>query len=369
MTKLIFIVGATAVGKTNWALELARLIQSKKQTSVGILNSDSIQIYKDLNIGSAKPDLSSYPNINFYLFNELQAPQVGTAGFFRKKALEILHEKLPNETLLTVGGSGFYLQALEKGMYPVKAQSLKKEIAQPLSKNSGLNLDFHFHRNGEKHRKIKQDPYKNINLDSSDLNFSVKPVIPAKACPRESGGGNLQKESQNSNRISIKELYQELMQKDPEMAAKISPNDKYRILRALDLIKTEGKTVSQIKKEFKETELPWPYLKIGLQIPKAELLKRVRQRAKTMIQKGLIEETQHLIDKGFKNWKPLSSVGYKSARLYLEGKINKEDLESSIVSQTMRLAKKQNTWFKKDKNIQWFDWNLSPLKVYKQIFQ
>ena len=297
MANLIFIVGATAVGKTNLALELADLIQSKKQIPAGILNGDSVQIYKELNIGSAKPDFSSYPKINFYLFNELSAPQTGTAGFFRKRAIEILKNKLPTELILITGGSGFYLQALEKGMYPVPPSHAEKS------------------------------------------------------------------QKQNDR------LYHELKQKDPELAQSISPNDRYRILRALDLMQKEGKTVSQIKKEFKEQILPWPYLKIGLQIPKEQLLKRVQQRTKAMLKKGLIEETQSLIDKGFRGWKPLSSVGYKEVLLYLEGAVKKEDLESLIVSKTMQLAKKQKTWFKKDKTIQWFDWNLPALQVYKQLFK
>ena len=301
MKNLIFIVGETGVGKTNLALELAQLIQSKKQNSSGLLNGDSIQMYKDLNIGSAKPDFSMYPNINFYLFDELPAPQLGTAGFFRKRALEILQNKLNKETIFLVGGSGFYLQALEKGMYPLE-QSFEK-------------------------------------AQSSD---------------------------QTSN---ITKLYQKLEKKDPETAKTINPNDKYRILRALAIMETEGKTISQIKKEFKKQRLPWPYLKIGLKIPKEQLLKRVQQRAKNMLKQGLIEETQALLDKGFKNWKPLSSVGYKEVVLYLEAQIKKEDLEDMIVSKTMQLAKKQRTWFKKDKNIQWLDWNLSALKVYKQVFK
>ena len=324
MTKLIFVVGVTAVGKTDWALELARLIQSDKQTSVGILNADSVQIYKELNIGSAKPDLSNYPDINFYLFNELKAPQIGTAGLFRKKALEVLQEKLSKETILVVGGSGFYLQALEKGMYPVE-QSFKKKSIPSLFENSVLNLDSH-------------------------------------------ESGNIQN-LQNSNQISLTALYKELARKDPETAQKISPKDRYRIVRALDLINREGKTVSQIKQKFKEQKLPWPYLKIGLQIPKEQLLKRVQQRTQDLLKKGLIEETQDLIKKGFKNWKALNSVGYKEVLLYLEGQIKKEDLEPAIVSKTMQLAKKQKTWFKKDKNIRWIDWNISALKVYKQFFK
>ena len=164
-------------------------------------------------------------------------------------------------------------------------------------------------------------------------------------------------------------LYQELKKKDPERARQISPKDKYRIIRSLSLIKSEGKKISQIKKEFKLQKLPWPYFKVGLTLPKEELLKRVKKRAKNMIKEGLIEEIETLIQKGFRNWRPLSSVGYKESLLYLEGKIKKEELVDRIVSGTMSLAKKQNTWFKKDKSIKWLDGNQPALKVYKEIFQ
>ena len=306
MKNLIFIVGETAVGKTDLALNLAKLVQSKRKLPAGILNADSVQIYKELNIGSAKPDFSSRPDINFYLFNELSAPQLGTAALFRARAFEILKNKIFKETIFLTGGSGFYLQALEKGMYPVQAQD-----------------------------KLSSAAYMDYRQKAKDT----------------------------------KELYQELEKKDIETAQKISPNDRYRISRALDLMKKEGKTASQVKREFKARPLPWPYLKIGLRIPKEELLKRVQKRVRDMLKKGLVEETQSLIDKGFKSWKPLSSVGYKEAVLYLEARLKKEDLEAAIVSKTMQLAKKQRTWFKKDKSIQWLDWNLPALKVYKHLFK
>ena len=352
MKKLIFIVGETATGKTDLALELANLAQSKQQTSTGILNSDSVQMYKELNIGSAKPNFSIYPDINFYLFDEISAPQVGTAGFFRKKALDILKDKLQKEILFLVGGSGFYLQALEKGMYPVESSSTK---AMPkILKDTDLNLKSNQNKNG------KSIQNKNFNLDSPLLISHDKSNLSSKS------QSFLNEEDESSK---LKELYQELETKDSKTAKKISPRDKYRILRALALIKTEDKTMSQIKKEFKKQALPWPYLKIGLKIPKEELLKRVQQRTKNMLKKGLIDETQALIDKGLKNWKPLRSVGYKEVLLYLENQIKKEELEPLIVSKTMQLAKKQRTWFKKDQNIKWLDWNLPALKVYKELFK
>ena len=295
MNSLIFILGPTAVGKTNWALQWA------EQSSACILNSDSIQAYKDLKIGSAKPDFRKHPKITHYLFDEVSAPHVWTAGNFRRKSLEVLRKELLERKVFVVGGSGFYIQALEKGMYKVKASDPKIV-----------------------------DKWKNKELSY---------------------------------------LYELLKKRDPETAKQISSKDRYRILRFLSLIESEGKPLSQIKKEFKEQKLPWPYIKVGLSISKEELLKRVEKRTLRMIKEGLIEEIEELLRKGYRDWKPLSSVGYKEGLLYLEGKIKKEDLINKIVSSTMALAKKQNTWFKRDKDIKWFDFDRTALEVYKEIFK
>ena len=299
MKPLVFIVGPTAVGKTEWAIQWA------EQSPACILNSDSIQIYKDLKIGSAKPDFKKYPHIHFALFNEVSAPKTWTAGVFRKKALAVLKKEINKKKVFVVGASGFYIQALEKGMY----------LIQPVSDSIIKKLEA-----GQKQK----------GLDG---------------------------------------LYKDLQKKDPETAQQISPKDKYRIIRSLSLIESEGKPLSQIKKEFKVQKLPWPYLKIGLKIPKIELLKRVEKRTKKMIREGLIEEIEDLQSRGLQNWRPLNSVGYKEGLLYLKGKIKKANLVDQIISSTMSLAKKQNTWFKKDKNIQWLDWNQPALKVYKEIFK
>jgi len=299
MIPLVFIVGSTAVGKTKWAIEWA------EQQASCILNSDSIQVYKDLNIGSAKPDFKKYPHLKFYLFNQILAPEVWTAGKFRKQALNILNRKINKKTILIVGGSGFYIQALEKGMYPT--QTVSRKITQKLEK-----------------------------------------ILKTKG---------------------LDHLYKDLKKRDPKTAQKISCKDQYRIFRSLSLIESEGKTLSQIKKEFMEQKLPWPYLKIGLKTSKEKLLQRVKKRTNKMLKQGLIEEIEILVKKGFRHWKPLSRIGYREGLLYLEGKIKKENLADKIISSTMALAKKQNTWFKKDKNIKWVDTHQSALTIYKEIFK
>ena len=109
MIPLIFLVGPTASGKTDWALKWA------DKTGGIIVNGDSVQVYRELNIGSAKPDFKKYPHISHDLFGLVKAPQVWTAGDYRKKALEVLHRELPGNKAFVVGGSGFYIQAWKKG--------------------------------------------------------------------------------------------------------------------------------------------------------------------------------------------------------------------------------------------------------------
>lgn len=297
MIPLVFLVGPTASGKTDWALKWA-----DKNGGV-IVNGDSVQIYRELNIGSAKPDFTRYPSIFHYLFGLVKSPQVWTAGDYRKNALEVLHKELPGNQAFVVGGSGFYIRALEKGMYPIRKVS--KEIVEEL-----------------------KTIYKKKGLEF---------------------------------------LYKELQKKDPEHACKIGKGDCYRILRSLAIIKSEGRSVSEIKKHFSTEKLPWPYLKIGLDISREELVKRVEKRTHIMLKNGLIEEVEDLLRRGLESWKPLQSVGYKESILFLKGKLSKDMLYGQIVQNTLSLAKKQKKWFRKDKDIIWYDFKTDPLTVYKKI--
>ena len=120
---VVFITGPTASGKTDLALDWAGRGPS------GLINSDSIQACRELDKGSAKPDFALYPHVDFYLFNEVTAPGFWTAGDFRRKALGLLSNWPPDKKAFVVGGAGFYLQALEKGMYPATAPKEKEETA------------------------------------------------------------------------------------------------------------------------------------------------------------------------------------------------------------------------------------------------
>ena len=189
-----------------------------------------------------------------------------------------------------VGGSGFYIQALEKGMYPIKPvpESIKDKVYAFQKKRGNIAL------------------------------------------------------------------YEWLKKQDPLYAKEISHKDTYRIIRALCIILSEKKPLSVIRTHFKETTLPYHYKKVGLYLPRDLLLKKVQARTEKIIKAGLLEETKTLLDQGFKTWPLINSIGYKEAVLCLENKINQEELKNLIVHRTMRLAKKQMSWFKRDKDIKWY---------------
>lgn len=295
--RLVFIVGPTCSGKSNWALRMAEL------TSGAVLNADSVQFYKGLDIGSAKPEFHKTSHIPHFLFQAAKAPEVLTAGDFRRKALEVLKKELPEKKIFVTGGSGFYIQALEKGMFPLKpvSKAILGELEQ-INKTKGLGA-----------------------------------------------------------------LYKELQEKDPLLAQNISLNDSYRIIRALSVIRNEGRKLTEIKTEYFKKSLPWIYKKIGLSISKEELEKRIRKRVHSQIKRGLLEETEAFLKKGFQNWRPLKSLGYKECLLYFKGELKREDLEEEIVRRNLGLAKRQKTWFQKDKSIIWKNFKEDPLKAYKEI--
>lgn len=287
--KVIFIVGPTASGKSGLALSLA------KKFSGAIVNCDSIQLYQKVDIGSAKPTHDEMKMVPHVLFDFVSPPDEITAGeysrlFFSK--LEELERKFPY--VFVVGGTGFYFQAIEKGMFPIGAtdESVKEQVLIEMSEPGG----------------------------------------PAR-------------------------LFSELRSRDPEKADKISPNDHYRLGRAIEMIRAHGRSVTEIEEEFRKFQAPFPYplLKIGIKIDREILRERVRLRTQEMLDRDWVGEVQDLLDEGLKDWAPLSSVGYREIVQFLEQKSDKnlKNLEDLIIQSTMQLAKKQRTWFQRDPGIHW----------------
>ena len=285
MNPLVLIVGPTASGKSALGLSLAQ------EFAGGILNCDSLQACQRLDIGSAKPSAAEQGLVPHYLFDIVAPGEVLTAGDFRRRALEVLAREIASKPVFGVGGSGFYIQALEKGMYDVK-----------------------------------------------------KPGVAAEQKWR----GYLEREGPRA-------LFEELRQRDPDFAASLSPNDSYRVLRALLVIETAGRTATEVRREFRESPIPFPYplLKLGLAPDREGLLLKVEMRTHAMLNTGLKAEVSALLREGFGEWPVLRSVGYRECVQHLNGEVSAEQLPAKIIEKTMQLAKKQRTWFKRDPEIHW----------------
>jgi tRNA dimethylallyltransferase len=288
MMKVYFIVGPTASGKSEFAIEAA-----EKFNGV-IVNADSLQFYQDLSIGSAAPTNLDFKKVPHYLFHCLSYPEEVTVGWFYRKVMETLNELKSQvvDHVFVVGGSGFYLDVLEKGLLPV----------------------------GGENPELRSELESQIVIGKGDV------------------------------------LYQELVQLDPDWAKKIKPQDSYRLVRALEIIKTSGRTLTSLHQEWEvnRPKFPYPLVKLGLIGSKEWTLNRVKMRTHQMIQKGLISEVRPFYEKGITNWAPLKSVGYKETVQFLKGEIKSIlELEEAIVKATMLLVKKQKTWFKRDRQVKW----------------
>lgn len=286
--KVVFVQGPSASGKSDLAFALAQ------KTKGVIVNCDSIQCYQGLDIGSAKPPQAEREKVPHYLYDFVPKGEVLTAGAYARTFFDQMETLKDNtEMVFVVGGSGFYFQAIEKGMYAVGA--------------------------------VNED---NLQAVEADL--------------AEHGG---------------EALHSFLATLDPESARKISAQDHYRLVRALEMIRTHGKTPSQVREEFQNQAEPFPYplLKIGMTGSREVLLPRVQARTRQMLKLGLLEEVRGLLKEGLKAWAPLQSVGYKECVEFLQSEEvgSLELLSENITQATLRLCKKQRTWFSRDKEIYW----------------
>jgi len=282
---LLAICGPTGVGKSALAIFLAQHLKGE------IINFDSIQFYKELNIGTAKPTKEEREKVPHHLYDLLELSDEFNAAKFIEIADKTIDEVLEREGLpILVGGTGLYLRALEYGLFPV-------EIPEEIRK------------------KVRFEAEKDL-----------------------------------------KGLYEELKRLDPEYASKISSRDKVRITRALEVIYTTGKPFSQFHKEHPFFgEKRYNILKIGLNLPRKKLYEKINQRVIKMIEAGWIEEVKALLEKGYSpELKPFKAIGYKYIIQYLKERLSLEKAIKLIQRDTRRYAKRQLTWFKRERDIYWF---------------
>ena len=273
---VIAIMGPTASGKTELAIEIA------KKINANIHNVDSRQIYVDMDIGTAKPTVLQQKQVKHLLIDIcLPSKPINLHDFQLTAKKSIEKDFKTNDLTLVVGGSGLYLQSLIGGLNPpaVPPQKFLRDQLEKLDKN-------------ERHKILK-------------------------CC-------------------------------DPITAEKIHPEDSIRTIRALEVFYATGHMFSKQKKM---TPNPWRVLELGLNPD--NLINRIKRRTEAMYQRGLIEETQSLINKYGNDLKLLKTIGYSEARSIINGDINYEEALEITIKRTCQLAKRQKTWFKNKHNSKW----------------
>jgi tRNA dimethylallyltransferase len=287
--KVIIISGPTATGKTDLSVELALKYGGE------IVNFDSLLLYDEINIGTAKPTKEEQKKIPHHMIGVRSISKPMNAADYAREALPIIENILNSKkTVYLVGGSGFYLQALMKGMYDSPTTS--KEITD---------------RSNTLYEKEGITPFLNI-----------------------------------------------LKEHDGKSFERYHANDHYRIRRAVEHFWTTGGPLSEAREQKdtsnksldRQTIHDWDVLHIHLDLPKEEHLKIIEARTDKMLKNGLVEEVQDILDKGFTGLeKPLQSVGYKET-LDFHFKVHKtlDECRERIIISTRQLAKSQRTWFKRD---------------------
>ena len=290
MEKVIVIAGPTASGKTSLSIELAKKIDGE------IVSADSMQIYKDMDIGTAKVTKEEMQGIKHYLIDFIEPTKRYTVSDFKRDSISAIKEILSEgKTPIVVGGTGLYVNSL---IYGIDYYDMK-----------------------------------------FDLEFRNKLMEQAES---EEG---------------LKELYDKACKIDSKAMEKISPNDKKRIMRVVEIYKATGKTKTEQEIESRTHEVKYDYKVFAIKMDREKLYERINKRVDLMVKKGLIEEVQNILKKYDKFPTAMQGLGYKEVVEYLDGKTTKEEMIDKIKMQTRRYAKRQITWFKKNKQTVWIENN------------
>lgn len=285
---LIVLTGPTAAGKTELSIALA------KKLNGAIISADSMQVYKYMNIGSAKIRPEEMQGVRHYLVDVLDPREEFHVARFQQMAKEAMDEIYRNGQLpIVVGGTGFYIQAL----------------------------------------------LKDIDFDESSGELPCRKELEETA--RREGGAV---------------LYECLKQVDPESAEAIHPNNVKRVIRALEFYQETGQPISLHNKEQKEKQPPYTYAYFVLNDDRARLYERIDRRVDRMVEQGLVEEVRWLKEHGYdRSLVSMQGLGYKELFPYLDGTCSLEEAVEIIKRDTRHFAKRQITWFKREPDVIWLN--------------
>lgn len=286
---LLILLGPTGVGKTDISIKIAQKIPD-----IEIISADSMQIYKYMDIGTAKPDKSTLKAIKHHMIDIVAPSENFDVTQYSKLAADAISDVFERGKIpILAGGSGLYISS----------------IINPLFE--GPARDIEYRKTLEEEAKIHGKKY----------------------------------------------LYDKLFEIDPISASRIKPNDLRRIIRALEVYKSTGKPISYLQKKSSVSSAKFNYQIIGFKRDRENLYQRINMRVDKMIKGGFIEEVRMLRERGYKeNLNSMQGLGYKQINKHLNGVYSKEEAIDLIKIETRHYAKRQMTWFKnKIENIQWIN--------------
>ena len=290
MTKkpMIILSGPTAVGKTALSIELA------KRVNGAIISADSMQVYKYMDIGSAKIMPEEMCGIKHYLVDALEPSDEFNIVVFQKMAKAALEEIYANGQIpIIAGGTGFYIQAL---LY-------------------------------------------DIDFDNQDIDEAYRAEL-----------------EQIANEQGNEVVHDMLREIDPVSADKIHANNVKRVIRALEFYRLTGKTISEHNKAEQQKESPYNFAYFVLTDERENLYKRIDLRVDIMLKNGLLDEVKALKDMGYhRNMVSMQGLGYKEILDYLDDKCSLEEAIYILKRETRHFAKRQLTWFRREKDVIWMD--------------
>lgn len=280
------ICSPTATGKTRLAIELAEAVGGE------IVNADSLQVYRYLDIGTAKPTREERARVPHHLIDVVDPDEEFNVAIYAGQARAVI-DRLADagKPVFVVGGTGLYIRALLQGIIETP----------PVDENI-------------------RNYYKGLR-----------------------------------DRFGRQYIYGLLEQRDPQAARRINVNDSVRVIRALEVLDQSGQSIVEMQRNHLFADCPYDVCKIGLAVERAELKERIAFRSAKMMEAGLIEEVRGLLAQGYSpDIKPLQSLGYKQVVDFIHGINDRERTLDLVVRETWRYAKRQMTWFLADKTIRWF---------------
>jgi len=292
--RVVVIAGPTASGKTTVGVELSLRLNGE------IINADSMQVYRGMDIGTAKPSAAEQKGVPHHLLDVVEPDEAFNAAIFRSMALPLVHRIDERSGLcLVVGGTGLYIKALLGGL-----------SAAPPSE--------------------------------PELRASLKQAVTEEGAPA---------------------LHQRLTTMDPQAASEIHPNDRGRIIRALEIIYQGDRPASAYRRDHGFQESILRPLKLYLHVDREQLYRRINERTETMVEEGLVEETEGLLKRGFSpDLKPMQAIGYRHALAYLKGRCSRDEMIEDIKRDTRRYAKRQLTWLRGHPPDEWASpWDLQEM--------